>query len=300
VLEITVRLNKSTYTVDVTIGGIMIDKLTPKIIMNLQNKESLPSISIYLPMKAGHAGMQENRIRFKNAIRTAKRMTKSEFMPKHKTIDTSWIRSANKILNNTEFWQIQSRGLATFFSDNGLETYRLNHRFSPRIFVGTRLITEPLNEVLAKTSQNYYMLAISQKNTRLFRVSSNEIKIIGKDTVPRSLKKELRLDEADKELQTHMVAPAGNKQSTGFHGHGYYKDRQKILVEAYLRSVSKKVNALLKNKRDPLFVIGTASIVSRYRKLNLYPAIVQNNMHQNVDHLDAKQLRNQLMLLRSN
>ncbi len=274
----------------------MINTITPYTINKLARQESTPSISIYLPMKPGFSGTESNRIVFKNALRSAKQMALGNFMPLEVKKDTKWVELARKMIDELLFWESQSKGLAIFINDEAIYKFRINHSFEQRIFVGVRFVVEPLSILEPETLHNHFILALSKKNTRLFRVRNDaSVTRIAEKKIPEDLKKSLHLDEPGEDLQTHMVGLGGIKNSEAFHGHGGYKDRSKMLEDTFIRNVAKGVDRALGQSKIPLFVIGTAPLVAHYNRLNIYKPLMLSNIHQNVDRLDGLHIQKLLV-----
>lgn len=273
----------------------MINTITSSKIKKLQNQQSCPSVSIYLPMLPGHSNAYNNRITYKNSLRVVKRMIRSNSLPACARRDTGWEIQARKLMRNALLWESQSRGLAVFITSNSVQAFRVNHKFETRIFVGIKFMTEPLVYIEPDAVQTYYVLALSKNATRLFEFSEESSKEVYESAMPHNLNETLNVDEPNKGLQTHMVGLGGSARSEAFHGQGYYKDQRKKLLDKFLRRVSDKVQSVLAKSGAPLYVIGTSPVVAKYNKLNKYKKTAQTNVHMNVDYLDASALRQLLM-----
>ncbi len=133
-------------------------------------------VSIYMPTIKLGAETQQNPIRFKNLIRAAEeQLIKNGLRPQ----DARDLLQPAQELDQYEFWQHQSDGLAIFISQDMFSYYCLPLNFEELVVVTDRFHLKPLLSLLTGDGQ-FHILALSQNQVRLFqgtRYSVNEIEL---------------------------------------------------------------------------------------------------------------------------
>jgi hypothetical protein len=108
---------------------------------------------------------QQDPIRFKNLIRQAEELLVSSGL---RGQDARDLLEPVKKLDNSEFWQYQSDGLAIFISTNVFRYYCLPLNFEELVVVTDRFHFKPLLPLLTGDGK-FYILALSQNDVRLLQ-----------------------------------------------------------------------------------------------------------------------------------
>lgn len=115
-------------------------------------------VSLYMPTIKLGAETQQNPIRFKNLMREAEeQLIKSGLRAQ----DARDLLQPAQEIDNYEFWQHQSDGLAIFISKNVFSYYCLPLNFAELVVVNDRFHLKPLLSLLTGDGQ-FYILALSQ------------------------------------------------------------------------------------------------------------------------------------------
>ncbi|MDK3156606.1 hypothetical protein QPK87_08445 [Kamptonema cortianum] len=193
---------------------------------NLTQTEE-PSISIYLPTERRSKETRQNPIRFKNLIRQAEEQLIEQGL---KTQEAHQLLQAAHELDTYDFWQHQSDGLAIFISPSLFRYYRLPLDFEELAVVSDRFHLKPLLSLFTGDGQ-FYLLALSQNQVRLFQGSRFSISEVELENVPQGIAEALRYDDPEQQLQFHTRTqparaegdsrsdPYGNRAAI-FHGQG--------------------------------------------------------------------------------
>lgn len=245
-------------------------------------------VSLYMPTIKLGAETQQNPIRFKNLMREAEeQLIKSGLRAQ----DARDLLQPAQEIDNYEFWQHQSDGLAIFISKNVFSYYCLPLNFAELVVVNDRFHLKPLLSLLTGDGQ-FYILALSQNQVRLFqgtRYSVNEIEL---ENVPQSLAEALKYDTTDKQLQFHTGTPqgGGGDRAAIFHGHGAGNEEEKDNILRYFRQVNEGLQELLKNQQAPLVLAGVEYLFSIYKEANTYPHLLDEGVTGNPEDLKPEEL----------
>ncbi|MGL5924199.1 baeRF7 domain-containing protein, partial [Chroococcidiopsis sp.] len=232
---------------------------------------------------------QQDPIRFKNLMRQAEEKLVATGI---RAQDARDLLERAKKLDDYQFWQHQSHGLAIFISANLFGYYCLPLNFDELVVVSDRFHFKPLLPLLTGDGQ-FYILALSQNQVRLFqgtRYSVNEIEL---EDVPTSIAQALRYDDPEKSLQFHTGTSGGGTggdRAAMFHGQGAGNDDQKDNLLRYFRKVDTGLQELLKDRRSPLVLAGVDYLLPIYQQANTYPYLLDEGMTGNPDQLKAEEL----------
>mgnify|MGYP002780402779 FL=1 len=248
-------------------------------------------VSIYMPTFKMSTETLQNPIRFKNLMREAEEKLIANGM---RPQDARDLLLPAQELDEYDFWQHQSDGLAIFISKNFFSYYIVPVDFQELVVVTDRFHLKPLMSLLTGDGQ-FYILALSQNLVRLFlgtRYSINEIEL---EDVPTSMAEALEYDDPEKSLQFHTGTPQGGSGSRAaiFHGHGAGNDDEKENILRYFRLVNKGLQELLKGHACPLVLAGVDYLLPIYKQANSYPNLLDEGVTGNPDQLKAEELHAQ-------
>jgi hypothetical protein len=248
-------------------------------------------VSIYMPTHKMSTETLQNPIRFKNLIREAEQKLIETGLRAQDARDL--LLPAHE-LDEYDFWQHQSDGLAIFISKNLFSFYTIPIDFQELVVVTDRFHIKPLMSLLTGDGQ-FYILALSQNLVRLFqgtRYSVNEIEL---EDVPTSIAEALKYDDPEKSLQFHTGTPQGASSGRAaiFHGQGAGNDDAKENILRYFRKVNDGLQELLKNQECPLVLAGVDYLLPIYKQANSYPDLIDEGMTGNPDQMKPEELHAQ-------
>ncbi|MCB0644507.1 MAG: hypothetical protein KDC44_22840 [Phaeodactylibacter sp.] len=237
-------------------------------------------VSIYVPTyRAGHN--QEDRIRFKNALRDATLALANTGMREKEA--KAFLKAGYALLEDQQFWLHLSDGLAVFFSADKFECLLLPHDVRPFSWVGNHFYLRPLLPVLTGR-QRFFLLALSQNEVRFFEGNKYHITPVKiKDLVPENREAAVALDAPEPQLQAY--SGSANGQSI-YHGQGQGEHRSTEYLRQYLRAIDKGLMKMLHDEQEPLILAAVDHLVPIYREISSYGHIVDAHISGNPEQDD--------------
>ena len=151
----------------------------------LVEREGTWHVSIYMPThRAAGREQQQDPIRLKNLLTQAENRLLEYNV--HRTDAEEMLRPAHELLEDRKFWQYQSDGLAVFLSEGYSKVYHVPHRFEEMAAVSKSFYVKPILPLL-NVNGNFYILAISINQVRLFQASRDSMSEIELQNVPTSM-----------------------------------------------------------------------------------------------------------------
>ncbi|HEY9649391.1 MAG TPA: hypothetical protein V6C95_01925, partial [Coleofasciculaceae cyanobacterium] len=157
---------------------------------------------------------------------------------------------------------------------------------------------KPLLPVLTGDGQ-FYVLALSQQNVRLFECTRDSVEEIELEDVPKSLDEALLYDETAKDGQRRMSTPKGGTNNSfqhagSFHGQGS-PDRDKVQrdIVQFFHAVDGGLEKYLKGKRAPLVLAAVEYLFPLYREANTYNHLVNQGITGNAENAKPEELQAQ-------
>ena len=251
----------------------------------LTEKAGQPVVSIYMPThRVGD--IQQDAIRLKNILRAAgERMVNQGIRT---TEAKRVLKPASRLLDDIDFWQHQSDGLALFVSPEMFRYYRLPYDFQELLMTGDSCYVKPLLPLLHADGM-FYVLALSQNAVRLVQCTRYSERIVTPDNTPGSIAEALKHDEPEKQQQLHTTG-AG---PAIFHGQGVSKDYDKVSILRYFKQVDRSLHSLLRDEKAPLVLAAVDYLHSIYREASTYTHRLEHGITGNPDNLSESQLRQQ-------
>lgn len=265
-----------------------LDMLTIDDLKILIEKQIGLCISIYMPTHRAGAQTQQDPIRLKNLLGEAEKKLLSYKLRASEV--KKLLKPAQKLLDNSFFWQQQSDGLAIFLSSKISRCYRLPLGFEDLIVVTRRFHLKPLFPIFSGNI-SFNVLALSKNKVRLFQGNRYTIDEIQLEDVPKNLAEALKYDDIEKQLQFHTRTPkASEKRAAIFYGHGVSKDEAKDNILRYFRQIDQGLQKLLGKERTPLVFAGVDYLFSIYQEANSYSHLLESGITGNPDELKTEEL----------
>lgn len=264
------------------------DGLPKEEMITLLGPHEEPCVSIYFPTHRTAKEARQDPIRFKNLQKKAEERLNQWGM---RALEAkAFLQPAQQLLPDTLFWQYQSDGLAVFLSRNTFRHYRLPLRFQELVVVSHRFHIKPLLPLFNGDDQ-FYVLALSQNEVRLFQGTSYAIREVDLEGIPRNLAEALPFDVPDKQLQFHTQTPRGmGRRAAVFHGQGVGVDDRKDKLLRYFYQIAGGIDQRLKEERAPLVLAGVEYLFPLYQEANTYPYLVPEGITGNPEELSPAEL----------
>lgn len=138
---------------------------------------------------------------------------------------------------------------------------------------------------------NFFLLALSQNQVKLFECNSENISEVKINHLPKNLESITGTDYIEKQLQQHSGTGKGQKRKDEiFHGHGVGTNHHKDNIFHYFRAIDKALHEYLRDKRAPLVLATIDYLVPIYKKANTYQNLSEKFVHGNPDRIHQAQL----------
>jgi hypothetical protein len=185
-------------------------------------------------------------------------------------------------------WGPPRDGLAVFRSPDFLAHHSLPASLPERAVVAETFHVRPLLRFLQR-NQRYFVLALSQKQVRLYEGTPFSLSPVELPGLPSSLHEALG-SEHDKAFLNVRTAGRGSGAAI-YHGQGDAEEAREEDLLRYFRMIDAAVWRLLRKEQAPLFLAGVARYIPLFRELSRYPAVADRGIDGNVDGVDAGELR---------
>ncbi|PHN05350.1 baeRF7 domain-containing protein [Flavilitoribacter nigricans] len=239
-------------------------------------------ISLYLPTsRAGQE--QEDRIRYKNTLSEVKNQLINHGLSSQEA--DKKLREASSKIDDMEFWQHQSDGLAVFICDGKTSFHSLPVDFENYMFVGDHLYLKPLIPLLTGNAK-FFLLAISQNETKFYvaeRYSITEIET--NEYLPSSIQDLMKYIDGEEQLQHH--SGQGAQDQAIYHGHGGGKDMEDVRLREYMRMINKGIMEMMcDDDTEPLILATVEENAGIYREVNEYKNLHESYIPGNPENED--------------
>lgn len=270
--------------------------ITRQTILNLINKSSNPSISIYLPTHVKGEEVQQDPIRFKNCLKEVEEKLKKNEVDAKK-ID-KMLEGPREWLDQPMFWQQNDRGLAVFITEDIFEFYRVPIEFSEQTHVEDHFLITPMLPMVTLEG-TFCILALSQKEVRLIKATRESSERVELQEAPTNMKEFLKFNVAEPSLQHHSGQGTGrgkaqaHQHSRGdiFHAQGADGETDQREAINYLKQIENEVTSILRKRNDPLVLIGMEQAVAEYKKINHYDRLMGEAINRNPDDLSDEKIK---------
>ncbi|MGH2397388.1 MAG: hypothetical protein ACRDFW_10450 [bacterium] len=253
------------------------------------HREEGPHVSLFMPTARAGAAVEQRPIRFKNLISEVESQLKGQEMRKPEI--ESLLSPAQERLQDGNFWQQQSDGLAFFLAREFAQSFCLAERFEELAVVEHRFHLKPLFPLISGDGA-FYLLALSQNQVRLFQGSRYHIsEVILADEVPRSLAYALGHDLTEEHLQFHTGG--GDVSSPIYHAQGAGKDDVKPELRKFLSLLDEGLKKYLGHSRAPLVLAGVDYLLPIYRAVSGYPEVLEEAITGNPETRGCEALHEQ-------
>lgn len=264
------------------------DLITMEKLKKISAKRSEWSVSLYMPAHRTGQEVEQDPIRFKNLLQEVeKRLLEKELrLPKVQDM----LKKPRRLLQDSNFWQHQSDGLALFFSEDLFYSFRLPLNFTETIVITDRFHLKPLFPILTSDG-TFHILAISQNQLRLMEGTRHTVDEVNLGDTPETLAEVFPDGFSKKELQFHTGTPSKGHRGRAaiFHGQDSSNDL-KTQIKQWFRIIDKAVVNILSNTQSPLVLAGVDSLFPLYKEINSYPYLVDEGIPGNPDEMKPEDL----------
>jgi hypothetical protein len=244
-----------------------------------------PCVSIYVPTFRAGIDAFQNPIQVKTALAEAEKNL--EEAGNKRTETDRILTPARRLLDDGRFWRYQSEGLALFLSGGDMSMYRLPIQVEKLVTVAGRYHLKPLLPLLTGDGR-FHILALSQKNVRLFEASRENIREVDQHAIPRSLGEVVGYDWEQKSLQFHSGGSGG--RTPIYHGSMASEVSDDREIARFLTVVDSGVRKLLVHQRTPLVVAAVEREIGLYRSTSKYKELMGTGIEGSPENMSVGEL----------
>ncbi len=247
-----------------------------------------PHVTVIVPSTALPSERQKNEIRRKNRIAEAEVQLEALGLDERRR--AAVLGPLVEARDAGTFWPAEplDGGMVAYTTGDDLSRFALPQQPRELTVVGWRFHLKPVLEAKSRTGA-FSLLAVSQNDVRLFAGDHEGLRPLDlAGRAPRSLEESAGHELTEPNLQHH----AGHRGSAEaiYHTHGGGKDDVTPELKRFLREVDGAVQELLPEREAPLVLAGVDSLLVLYRQVSELPAILEDELHGNVEHLSAGEL----------
>jgi release factor family 3 len=240
-------------------------------------------MSLFLPTHRGGPQTDRNRIRLKNLLAAARQALLTEG-GRVGEVDAV-LEPARRFLDEMGSWDQPSDGLALFLGPHGLRRFRVPLRLPELVTVGNRFVVRPLLPLLT-AGGHFYVLALSQDETRLFEGTRFGLDEVALDGLPLALW--LTTPRRRPQVHAFLADRGGAGGHTVFHGGD--DAGPKVLIQQHFQRVDHFLRDVLGTGSAPLVLAGVRSMQALYHKVNTYPELLAAGLDGSPRDIDPEEL----------
>lgn len=261
------------------------DVITKIDLRRLLEQRRGPCLSLFMPTH--RRASEQDPIRGKNLLRAAEA---NLIAAGHaEVVAQAMLKPLHRLFDDATFWRQQSDGLACFLTPQGSQVKRVPVSFPELIVVGQAFHLKPLLPFLSGDGR-YFVLAICQKNVRLFQGTAHSFDQVEFNEGPTSLAQAMRFHDRDEPLTFHTRPSPGGGFTAIFSGQGVGIDDHKDDLLRFCQQIDRGIHSELRSERAPLVLASVESLWPIYRKANSYPHLLEHGVAGNPDRFDDKEL----------
>ncbi len=262
--------------------------LTREVLRQLGQSEGGWRISLFLPMHRAGAATEQDPIRLNNLLRVAEERLLA-YGERPADVD-ALLLPGRRLVRDERFWRQQGEGLAVYLAPTGAQAYPIPFPLAEQVEVAHRFVIRPLLPVLG-LDKSYTILALSQKDVRLWQGTRETLREVELRDVPHSLAEALRYDELEKERSYHTVPSGGGRGMAMYHGRGLRSDSLKDELRRFFTQVEHGVSERLQGEKTPLILAGVEYVLPIYREVNRYPHLLAGGIVGSPEMMTETELR---------
>lgn len=268
----------------------LINKSDIEKLINVQsNTQNALCLSFYLPTH--RAGVETlngmDSIAFKNQIRKAKGLLERHDVPEAEI--AQYIKPAEDLLHDNNFWRHQAEGLALFITKGFSAHYTLPITMPDEVYVLDQFYFTPILPILSQNGR-FFILNLYREKISFYEATIDKIRPIDISSfVPESFNQALKFDiKGNDQDFTHSTTTVNG--SNIVHGAGTNKgDEEHGRVREFMLEIDNNLQQILHNATEPLVLAGVDHYCSIYKGISKYRNIVPQNINVNegVDDMNA-------------
>lgn len=278
----------------------LINKKDIERLLNVQsNTQHALCISIYIPThRAGKETLNgQDHILFKNKVREVKNLLERHDVPEAEIEE--YLKPAEELLNDSNFWRYQAEGLAVFITRGFSAHYTLPLTMPDEVYVLDQFYFTPMLPLLSQNGR-FFILSLNRDKIGFYEATLEKIRSINVSSfVPDSMNQSLKFDVRGNDLDFTNSTTTVNGTNI-VHGPGSTKgDEEHERVREFMLDVDNSLQQILHNETEPLVLAGVDHYCGIYRNISKYKNIVPENVpvNENTDLNNAQAIHEKALAL---
>jgi hypothetical protein len=271
------------------------DSITMQDLKFLSTCDSKNCVSLFMPTHRTRPQTEQDPIRLKNMLRVAEERLAERGLSK-KQIEPI-METPRRLLSDFGFWERQGDGLAVYFSNEIMQTYRLPLSFPELVVVAENFHIKPMLPMLSDDG-SFFLLTLSQKEVRLFKASRHEVEEVAFPDGLSTL--EDLFGTAVFSRETQVRSATRSTPSTGgygvFHGHDPQEDEKKHIL-SWMHLVDEEIAGSINETNAPLVVACVDYLFPLYQEANTYHKLAAESLPGNPEEMSVPQLHKSAWVL---
>lgn len=247
-----------------------------------------PVISIFIPTTRT-SDFQKDQLYLKNALQEVKQGLEDQGMTTQET--HQFVGKAYALLDDDNYWNHLSDGLALFIGPDFFESFELPINFKEQTIIGNKFYLRPVMPMMTGESR-FFLLALSFNEVKFYEGTRYSITpVIVDDLLPENMESVLVDIGAKESLQMHQ---GGGNQAI-FHGQNKATDKKLKNYEKYFRSIDKGLMEMLHDEKVPMVIAAVDYLVPIYKDISAYSNIVTEHISGNPENSTPVDLHRRAM-----
>jgi hypothetical protein len=243
-----------------------------------------PCLTLSMPTHRHGAETLQGPVMLRNLLREAEQELRAADVPP--ATCNALTEPLSAVADDASFWQHQADGLVAWSAPGFHRTVRVPYDVAASVTVGSGFQVRPVLP-LATVGGSFLVLALSEKEVRLFSATKDSVGQLDLGPIPASLAEALAHEDREAQLQFRS---GGADSTAGFHGHGVGDEVDKAELERYLRAVDRGLQERLPDRSRPLVLACVAYYGPIFRSVSAYPALLDGVVEGNPDRSSAADL----------
>lgn len=253
----------------------------------LTESKSDVCLSLYMPFQQEPDKSEENRIRIKNLTKEAVSLLKP-YGVEGDLENESAMQEAIRIMLESDTTPRRGRGLAIFMTADQGEIHFARQPFDQKVVVDRRFYVKPLLSALSSDNE-FYLLALSQGEVRLYQADGRSMDDITPDDLPENLDDAMSYEDPEKRQQYHTSTDSPmspGEQPAAYHTH-HPEAEKKSFIRRYFQQIADVLSNQLDDTR-PILLAGVDYLLPIYREASssdqLLDDVVSGNPFKITEH----------------
>ncbi|MPR35771.1 baeRF7 domain-containing protein [Salmonirosea aquatica] len=251
----------------------------------LLNVKGLHHVTIYSPTsRESTANYQADKINFKNQLQKAVGQLSAQYGMTDGEAKI-YLKPGYDLLEDMDFWQHGSDGLAFFHSSAGTHIKTLPLEMNePRTFVGNNFMLRPLIPLL-NADGRFYILNLNLNHVQLYEATPSTIsEVVLNDGVPTQIEDYTKFLEHQEHTGARSVQGGGGAVH---YGQGGGNDSEKEEIQQYFYELSKAVDDIIQCDPLPTVLAGVEYLIPMYRQASDYHKYEEKSIHGSFSEADS-------------